>query len=544
MKKKVFEWLKLNMGKSVWFVLLLSLLGMTASLVELLFVVASKNLVNAATYQTDTSIIEAALFLGILLILCLVINSVVSLVDMWLSAHLERKIKSGIFKRLLNKDYLSLNNYHTGDILNRIDSDVNVIVSGVVSIIPSFVIFFTLIVGGMILLYDIAPYLALFIIILSPLMAIFARIYSVKYKKIHKTVQRKDSKAKSFLLEAMQSILVVKAFDRQREISSKSYALYDDLYKTKMKRTYLSLIANAGLFIFFNAGYYLSFAYGVYLINTKVILFGELVAILQLVSNIQEPFKSVSSLIPQYFSMVASVERVLEIESLDDNIRDENTVSDFDAIVFDNVTFEYDDTDKIENISLSISKGSFVSLTGESGSGKTTLIKLLMGVIIPKSGRIYFETKNGDIDIKSAGMGMFSYVPQGNLLFSGTILDNVCFFDDSPDLKRAEDALKCADIWEYISSLEDGLNTYIGENGEGLSEGQSQRIAIARAVYNDSDIIVLDEATSSLDDKTERNILSNISMYKDKTIIAITHRKAALEISDVNINLQKNPSDI
>lgn len=537
MKNKVFEWLKLNIGKSFWYVLLLSALGMMASVVELLFVVASKDLVNAATASTDSSMMEAALFLGILLVLCLLINSTVSFVDMWLSAHLERKIKGGIFKRLLDKDYLSMNNYHTGDILNRIDSDVNVVVSGVVSIIPAFVIFFTLIVGGMILLFDIAPYLALFIIILSPIMAIFARIYSVKYKKLHKAVQRKDSKTKSFLLEAMQNIPVIKAFDRQKYISSRSYALYDDLYKIKMKRTYLSLIANAGIFLFFNAGYYLSFAYGVYLINAKVILFGELVAILQLVSNIQEPFKSVSALIPQYFSMIASAERIMEIEQLDDNIKEGNKVSDFEAIVFDNVTFEYDDTDKVENISLRIPKGSFASLIGESGSGKTTIIKLLMGIITPKSGRIFFETKDGNIDVRKGCMGMFSYVPQGNLLFSGTILDNVAFFDNSPDIKRAEEALKCADIWEYVSTLDKGLNTYIGENGDGLSEGQAQRIAIARAVYNDGAIVILDEATSSLDDKTEKNVLMNIHNNHNKTIVAITHRKAAMEISDININL-------
>lgn len=540
MKSRVFEWLKLNIGRSFGYVLLLSVLGMMASVVELLFVVASKDLVNAATSSVGSSIWEAALFLVILLVLCLVINSTVSFVDMWLSAHLERKIKSGIFKRLLDKDFLSLNNYHTGDILNRIDSDVNVVVSGVVSIIPAFVIFFTLIAGGMILLYDIAPYLALFIIILSPIMAIFARIYSVKYKKIHKTVQKKDSKTKSFLLEAMQSILVIKAFDRQKEISSRSYDLYNDLYKTKMTRAFLSLIANAGIFLFFNAGYYLSFAYGVYLINAKVILFGELVAILQLVSNIQEPFKSVSSLIPQYFSMIASVERIVEIEQLDNNTKEGNKAFDFEAIVFDNVTFEYDDTDKIENISLRIPKGSFAALTGESGSGKTTVIKLLMGIITPKSGQIYFETKDGNIDAKDGYRGMFSYVPQGNLLFSGTILDNVTFFDKNPDSKRAEYALKCADVWEYVSSLEDGLNTYIGENGEGLSEGQSQRIAIARAVYNDSEVIILDEATSSLDDKTEINVLTNILKEKSKTIVAITHRKAALEISDININIKLN----
>ena len=536
MKGKVFQWLKLNIGKSFSYVVLLAFLGMCSSVVELLFVVAGKNLVNAAVSEGE-SMMMAAISLGALLVLCLFINSLVSFVDMWLSNHLERKIKTGIFKRLLDKDYLSLNSYHTGDILTRIDSDVNVIVSGVVSIIPAFVIFATLIAGGMILLYDIAPRLALFIIILAPLMAIFARIYSVKYKKVHKAVQRKDAKTKSFLLEAMQNVLVIKAFDRQKEIWSKSYSLYDELYRIKMKRTMLSLIANAGIFLFFNAGYYLSFAYGVFLINAGVILFGDLVAILGLVSNIQEPFKSVSSLIPQYFSMVASAERIVEIEDMAESTKIDNQIDDFDAIVFENVTFEYDDTDKVENISFRIPKGSFASVTGESGSGKTTVIKLLMGVITPKSGKIYLETKSGNVDVENWGKHLFSYVPQGNLLFAGTILDNICFFDNNPDRKKAEDALKCADVWEYISSLDNGMDTYIGENGEGLSEGQAQRIAIARAIYNDAKIIILDEATSALDDKTEKNVLSNISEDKSKTLVAITHRKAAMDISDMDIKL-------
>ena len=539
MKSKVFDWLKVNIGKSFRYVLLLAILGMGASFVELMFVVASKNLVNSAMDSMNASMIDEAIYLGVLLLICLLINSLVSFLDNWLSAHLERKIKTGIFSRLLKKDYLSLNEYHTGDILNRLDSDVNTVISGVVSIIPAFMIFFTLIVGGMILLYNITPELTYFIMILAPVMAIFARIYSVKYKKIHKSVQKRDSKAKSFILEAMQNILVIKAFDRQRYVHKKSYSLYDGLYKTKLKRTYFGLIANAGIFLFFNAGYYLSFAYGVYLIDARVILFGDLVAILQLVSNIQEPFKSVSSLIPQYFSMIASLERIIELEDVKDNSKGDKPAEDFQSIVFDNVTFEYDENDKIENVSFRISKGDFVSLTGESGSGKTTVIKLLLNEITPKSGRIYLETKDGNIDMKDCCKGMFSYVPQGNLLFSGTILDNVCFFDDNPDRVRAEDALVKADLWEYISSLDEGMDTYVGENGEGLSEGQAQRISIARAIYKDAKIILLDEATSALDDNTERNVLNNISSDKDKTIIAVTHRKAAMEICDVNININK-----
>ncbi len=534
MKKEVFSWLKLNIGKSFAAVCILSLLGMCASIFELSFVVASKNLINVATDVTEGSVYDACVVLVVLLLSCLIINGVITYIDARITHSLERKIKSRLFSRIMKKDYLSFTKCHSADVLNRIDSDVNVVVSAVVSVLPAAVIFATLIIGALVLLYDIIPQLAYIIIVFCPVVAILARLYSVKYKKLHKNVQVKDSRAKSYLLEAMQSMLVIKAFSKERVVSERGYVFFDNVYKAKMKRAYAALIANIGVFLIFNAGYYMSFAYGVYMLNLSLINFGELMAILQLVDNVQQPMKSVSSLIPQFFAMIASVERIMELENIKSDTKCESDNPDIHEIIFDNVGFEYDADNKITNMNFTISKGDFVAITGESGSGKSTCLKLLMGIINPTEGSIRIKTDKGVYDADNMGKKSFSYVAQGNLLFSGSIRDNVTFFEENPDDEKVINALKTADIWDYIHKLEDGIDTCIGENGEGLSEGQAQRIAIARAIYADSDVIILDEATSSLDDNTEKTVLDNISRL-DKTVVAVTHRKYICDICNKNI---------
>lgn len=259
---------------------------------------------------------------------------------------------------------------------------------------------------------------------------------------------------------------------------------------------------------------------------------------LQLFGQIQMPFRSLSSVFPQYFAMLASAERIIELEDLPSDYIINESDLDCDAIYhnmkeirFKNISFAYDNDKILENADLSIKKGELVAVFGSSGIGKSTLLKLLLGIISPSSGDIYINSKNDvKITLDKQTRGIFAYVPQGNMILSGTIRDNITFtkevFDDEYIIKCA----RVAEIWDFINSLPNKLDTVLGEKGLGLSEGQIQRIAIARAIFHNSPIILLDEATSALDEKTEIAVLNNIKALKDKMCIIVSHKKAALEI--------------
>ena len=278
-----------------------------------------------------------------------------------------------------------------------------------------------------------------------------------------------------------------------------------------------------------------------------LITVGVLTAMLQLVGQVQAPFKNLSSVIPQYYSMIASAERIIEIEQLADEpelnhgLVDCNKIYDnLSEIIFDNVSFAYDDEEILKSLSYSIKKGEFVSIFGRSGIGKSTLLKLLLGIIIPDKGSITLLLNDGEkIPVDKSTRKLFAYVPQGNLILSGTIRENIAFSKKVQDDKVIIECAKTAEIWDFIKGLPKGLDTPLGEKGLGLSEGQVQRLAIARALYHGSPVLLFDEATSALDEKTEAAILKNIKSLKKITCIIVSHRKTILEICDKSIYIEE-----
>jgi ATP-binding cassette subfamily B protein len=259
--------------------------------------------------------------------------------------------------------------------------------------------------------------------------------------------------------------------------------------------------------------------------------FGEIVAMLELVSQIQSPLKSLSSLFPQYYSALASSERILELKELPDERKlDQDKVQGFSKIVLENVSFAYDENKVFDNVSCEIEKGDIIGICGESGIGKSTLIKLVLGVLTPDSGNIYIVDQEGrKVSVDTETRNIFSYVPQGNLILSGTIAENVVFGSDNIDLQLVEKVIQVSQLDELISQLPAKLDTVLGEGGLGLSEGQVQRLSIARALYRNSEVLLLDEATSALDHETEIRVLKEIQSM-NKTCLFITHRKEALGV--------------
>ncbi len=544
MKKRVWEWIFKNGKKSFFTIGFLTVLSVIMSLVQVRFATASKDVIDVATKATDGIFGKAFGILIGLLVFRLLLQIIANYVNVHAASKFEIALKRRIFKVLIGKDYLSVSKIHSGELLNRINSDVSVIVNGIIAILPSAALFITSIIGAFCVLYKIDSTLAIIILCIGPVVAVGARIYSAKYKVMHKKCQEYDGKTKSFMLEILQNLLVVKSFGSEKIVLDKSEDLQMNSYKLRIKRVTVSLVAQVGLFIIFNAGYYFALGYGAYRLSTGELTYGDVMAILALVNQIQSPFKSVSSLLPQAFAVSASIERLLELEDLKDEPESKKPIDagiyeDLDEIVFDNATFSYNSDSVVSGINMSVKKGECVAIAGESGVGKSTAIKLLLGIMEVEGGRIYLKGKFGEMEVGKDTRPLFAYVPQGNLVLSGTIRENVSFGHNDAKEEDIIKACKIAQIWDFVEGLDQGLDTVLGEKGLGMSEGQTQRISIARALLHDAPVLLLDESTSALDSVTEKALLTAIREMTDKTCIIVSHKQAAFDICDKVIYVEK-----
>lgn len=545
MNIKVWKWLVKNGRSSLLFIALLTVGSILLSMISLQFSMQSKTIIDIATGASDKNFISACVSIAIMLALMLVVQISVSFINVHASSRLEIALKNHIFGILLRKDYLAVSEYHSGELLNRINSDVSVIVSGIVTILPKAALFLTSVIGAFVLLWKIDNFLAIVILAIGPFVLIGARLYSRRYKALHKMAQAADGKTKSFMLEMLRNLLVVKSFSNEELMLAKSEELQKESYRLRVRRTKVSTVAQIGLFLVFNAGFYFALAYCAYKLSKHLITAGDIIAITQLVRQIQSPFQNMSGLVPQFFSVIASVERLIELEEMkNEESTGENVgkeiYSKLDSIVFDNVQFSYTKDSHVSDVNMEIKKGEFAVVAGESGAGKSTSVKLLLGILKPDSGEIYLRTTDGKKHfLGKNSRKLFAYVPQGNLILSGTIRENIAFASETDNEEKIIKAAKIAQIWDFITTLDEGLDTEIGENGLGLSEGQAQRISIARALMYDAPVLLLDEATSALDSQTEAELLKAVKSMTDKTVIIVSHKQAAFEICDKVVKIEK-----
>lgn len=545
MNIKVWKWLVKNGRSSLLFIALLTVGSILLSMISLQFSMQSKTIIDIATGASDKNFISACVSIAIMLALMLVVQISVSFINVHASSRLEIALKNHIFGILLRKDYLAVSEYHSGELLNRINSDVSVIVNGIVTILPKAALFLTSVIGAFVLLWKIDNFLAIAILAIGPFVLIGARLYSRRYKALHKMAQAADGKTKSFMLEMLRNLLVVKSFSNEELMLAKSEELQKESYRLRVRRTKVSTAAQIGLFLVFNAGFYFALAYCAYKLSKHLITAGDIIAITQLVRQIQSPFQNMSGLVPQFFSVIASVERLIELEEMkNEESTGENVgkeiYSKLDSIVFDNVQFSYTKDSHVSDVNMEIKKGEFAVVAGESGAGKSTSVKLLLGILKPDSGEIYLRTTDGKKHfLGKNSRKLFAYVPQGNLILSGTIRENIAFASETDNEEKIIKAAKIAQIWDFITTLDKGLDTEIGENGLGLSEGQAQRISIARALMYDAPVLLLDEATSALDSQTEAELLKAVKSMTDKTVIIVSHKQAAFEICDKVVKIEK-----
>lgn len=543
--REILKWLSVICRQQIPNMVILILLNAVHAVTSVFFANFSKKVIDGATvYHDMNNIVKFALSLLGVVLLQMLLNILRNGIAERCKGRLEIILKRHILNSIMKKDYSGVTSYHTGELQNRLFNDINVVTDGFTSIIPNAVFFVTKLTSSLIYLIIIDKLFALIFLIGGCCVFIVTQAFRKTLKNLHRQVQETEGKTRSFIQEIVANLLVVKAFSVEDKINDETDRLQEENYRVKIKRRNFSILANTGLGAVFHIGTVFAVAFGAWRLLNGLMTYGDVTAMLQLVNQVQAPFANLSGIMPKYFSMLASSERLMELDEIEDEkvinqdkLDIDKTYEELKSIRFDNISFKYDRDIILNNTSFEINKGDFVAIMGISGIGKSTLLKLLLGVFYVQDGEIYLNTENEKIVVDKNTRKLFTYVPQGNMVISGTIRDNLTFINDDVTDEEIENVIEISCAKQFIDELPLGIDTVIGEKGLGLSEGQVQRLAIARSLLSKSPVLLLDEATSALDEETEKEFLTNLRKLKDVTCIIVSHKKAALEICNRHIEI-------
>lgn len=555
MKNNIIRWISEVIGKHKIKIFLLSLIQAVLGGSGVIYALFLRNAIDNAVQKNQSGFM--LFFIGIisLTVIQILLRTAVRWLEELSRSEIENILKSRLFGVLLKKDYSAVTAIHSGEWINRLTSDAKVTADGIVEILPGIIGMFVKMAGAFVMLLVIEPKFAFILIPGGAVLIMLTYTFRKILKRLHKAIQEKDGKLRVFLQECLSSLIIVRTFSAEQQTNAEAQQKMSEHKEARMKRNHFSNICNMGFSAAMNGMYLFGFGYCGMGIISGMVSYGTLTAVLQLISQIQSPFANITGYLPKFYAMTASAERLREAENFVDDCKEkviekseiQNFYENyFAAIALKNVDFTYKTSDResvLNNISFTIGKGENVAFTGHSGCGKSTVLKLLMCLYHCDSGELLLQKSDGtEIPFSSKWHRLFAYVPQGNQLMSGTVRDVVAFANKSEmhNEEKLKQALKisCAD--EFIKELENGMDTILGERGLGLSEGQMQRIAIARAVFSDNPILLLDEATSALDEQTEKKLLENLRSMTDKTVIIVTHRPKALKICDKIITMTEN----
>ncbi|MBR3700419.1 MAG: ABC transporter ATP-binding protein [Clostridiales bacterium] len=560
MQKSAVKWLYKVPGRKKIYIVLLTIVQCLNGASGVLYALFLRGIVDSAVGRDKNGFIFNAICIVALVLIQLTLNAITRWLSELSRSTFENLFKERLMHNILRKDFGRVSAVHSGEWLNRLTNDTTLIANNYTDIIPGFAGMAVKMISALVMITVLDPRFALILIPLGILLGLLTFAFRKNMKKLHKKVQEKDGDVRIFMQERISSLMVIRSFAAEEQTESEERLKTGAHKKARMRRMRFSNICNFGFGGAMNGMYIFGVIYCGYGILTGTISYGTLTAITQLITQIQSPFANITGYLPRWYQMIASAERLMEIETFDDDIAESIESGDavaafykdsFAGIGLDNVSYTYyPASNKVDGISkdnmpvavtsldLAIAKGEYVAFTGHSGCGKSTALMLLMGIYKPDSGMRYVALNDGSRkELTSAWQRLFAYVPQGNKLMSGTVREIVSFADksSSSDDARINEALKIACADSFIGELDNGIDTVLGERGTGLSEGQMQRIAIARAIFSEASILVLDEATSALDDATEKKLLENLRALTDKTVIIVTHRAAALEICDRKI---------
>lgn len=495
------------------------------------------------------------LLLGLVL-LQFVLRSISRFLEEYARSTLENVLKQRLFRQLLTKDYAAVTATHSGEWLNRLTSDTVVVADGMSQILPGVAGTVMRMVSSMALLVVIVPGFGIGFLLGGVVLVFLTWGLRRVLKRLHSRIQESDGRLRVFLSERLGSMMILRAFGQEQTALNQSDALMETHKAARMKKNRVASLFHNGFSLVVNGVYVFGAVYCGLGILHGTMSYGTFTAVLQLVSQTNLPIANVSGYFPKYSAMLASAERLMEAEAYaQEPAKTEGREvaafyrDSFEGLGLRGVGFTYLTVGEqgarrkvLRNLDMEIRKGEYVAFCGPSGCGKSTVLKLLMCLYPLDEGQRYIASREGELSLTAHWRALFAYVPQGNQLMSGTIREVVTFARQE-DMAKEDQICRaltvaCAD--QFVSELPDGLDTRLGERGAGLSEGQMQRIAIARAIFSNRPVLLLDEATSALDEETEAQLLNNLRSMTDKTVIIVTHRPAALDITDKVINFAPN----
>lgn len=501
------------------------------------FALGSRGVIDSAVAGDAESFLTACLKqVGIIAGILICLTIIRHLRDC-LRADLERDWKRQLLHGLLHGQYEAVSRYHSAELLNRMNNDVTKVNEGVLAILPNTASMAARLIAAVVVLGVLDLKFTLLVALLGAVVILTTGIMRRRLKALNKQVSEYDGKVSGLLQETMEKLLMVQAMDVSEEVEQRSDRLMERRFQIQRKRKNVSLIAHTSISLVSYGSGFLALVWCAYRLLLGQMSFGSLTAVIQLVNQLQAPFVNLSGILPQYMAMTASAERLMELQSIQGEPapageKPEALYGKLKAISAENLSFSYDRDQVLKDASFMLPKGAFAVITGPSGMGKSTLLKLMLGIFRPEQGELYLSCDTERIPLDRTNRRLFAYVPQSNLLLSGTLRENLTIVRPQATEEEIRKAIYVSAMDDFLPSLPQGLDTVLGENAAGLSEGQAQRLAIARAVLGGAPVLLLDECTSALDEATEKKVLQRIRALENRTCIAVTHRPAAVALCD------------
>lgn len=519
-----------------------ALIGIMSVILDFAFIYATKWTIDIATDKAEGSLRSAAYALIAIMVSKILLGFARKWVSALLGVRSQNILQQRLFSHLLRSEWKGLEERHSGDILNRIERDVLDLTSCITETIPALLEVSFRLVGAFFYLFHMDARLACLVVCIAPCFLVLSKLYVRKMRAITRDIRSTESRVQSILQESIQHRAILKTLERTGTMIEKLMLTQSQLRKHVRHRAVFSSTSSTLISIGFGAGYLVTFLWGVDSLQSGAITYGMMISFIQLVGQIQGPFRDMTRFIPILINTLTASERLMELQEVPlEDEADPIIFPDGAGVRISDVSFHYKEGGRpiLSHFSCDFPKGSTTAILGETGAGKTTLIRLILALIKPSEGKMEMYDETTSVSISPRIRNNLIYVPQGNTLFSGTIRDNLLMGNPDAteeDMRRALETA-CAG---FVMNRPDGLDTACGELGAGLSEGQAQRIAIARALLRKGSVLLLDEATSALDMQTEQELLKNLSRREaGRTIICVTHRPAVIAYCSQVIEMKR-----
>ncbi len=533
----VLKWIYKSCGKRNKEIAALLTLNIVSAISATAFAMVSKSVMDSAQNGNRDELIKSVSMLVAILVVQLFSSIISSFLKAISQGKAEIHIKSHVFSSLINGNFAKVSERHSGDLMARITSDASLVCEQYIHILPSAVSSVLRLCTAIIALYTIDKKFLIIILVSSVLVPFIVGVSRKYIKDLHKRVQQKESTVRSFMQEMLENLFAVKVFGIEEKIVNISLKQQKSFYYEKVKKRSFSILASIAFSLAFAVGFLIAVAYGSYGVLNGTMTFGSVVAIIQLVNQLRSPAVNVTGIIPAFYNMISSAQRLIEVTESEDE-KNEYPEMDYDKFVkirVEDATFGYREENVVNNAKFTINKGEFIGIKGPSGAGKSTLFKLITGIYPLDSGKAVVETTDGEMDCKYTKR-LFSFVPQDNMLFSGSVRENITILNPQATDEEIRNALENSAA-EFAYDLDGGLDFVLGESGAGVSQGQAQRLAIARALLGKGKVLLMDEATSALDSETEKTVMKKLKENDDITVVFITHREMVLEDCDRTITV-------